>query len=93
MEIPLQEIDWSLLRSQKLDLVEFLNESFITSTDDGSVSLEFAGGYYTHRFRLESLFESIDGVIALIDWIQDMTVDEGHLTERQVFGMNNESND
>ena len=57
-------LDWNLLRQQKLLLLELCNKPATTPADR----------------------DLLDGIIHLIDGIQDYAVDQGNATEAEVFG-------
>jgi len=73
MSKTIKGINWKLLRKQKLSLLEILTAEDIRKAN--------------HRDILTvEQYESIDGIIHLIDGIQDEAVEE--LSEEIVFGLN-----
>ena len=73
VNIVIHNIDYDLLREQKLQLIKISNE-------------------YEKGKRIV-LFDTLDGIINLLDAIQDAVVADGIKTKIQVFGEeNNEEN-
>ena len=64
------EIDWKLLRKQKLHLLQVV--TFLEHTA------------YTKQHR--EWAESLDGLVNLIDYIQDSAEMTGEYTEEEIFG-------
>ena len=63
----MEQIDWKLLRKQKLHLLEILNDEESSITAEQHISIE--------------------GIVSLIDSIQDKAAEE--LSEEIVFALNN----
>ena len=59
-------IDWKLLRKQKLHLLEILNN------EESNMTAE--------------QHQSIEGIVALLDSLQDEAVDKYGVPEKKVFG-------
>lgn len=81
MNIPkfIKDIDWELLSNQKVDLLK----AIITIGEDSVHAGE--NGHPEYEKDLIAQFKAIEGVIELIDSIQDYTVDELGLSEKEVF--------
>lgn len=58
----LKKMDWSLLRAQKMDLLEY----------------RLSGALISHAHT--------DGLISLLDALQDEAVERGYATDSQVYG-------
>lgn len=64
--VDVSEVDWELLRKQKLHLLEILSD------ENSNVTAEHHA--------------SIEGIVSLLDSIQDGVVDTGKLSAKKVFG-------
>lgn len=80
----LQKIDWTLLREQKSDLYRIITDIEENAQYDSEEDRE-----ETH----DKWKESIEGVIHLIDAIQDYGVDVMGLSDKEVFNLTPEDED
>ena len=71
-EVPefIQNIDWELLKEQKLSLLDLVNKNNESLTD--------------------KQIDALDGIIGLIDSLQDSAVDDYGFEEERVFGKSTE---
>ena len=71
------EIDWGVLRKQKVALLELRN--------DLEKVLNLDQSWLKDPERLREQAEALSGVIHLIDYVQDRAVESGELSEDEVF--------
>lgn len=74
-----QDIDWHKLKGQKLDLLKT-----IKGLDIAAIAADSAGNPKTAELLLRQI-DSIQGIINLIDGIQDYAVDVCGMDENEVF--------
>ena len=78
----IQKIDWKLLREQKLDVLQIINDIEENAQYDSEPDSEL--GVYNNWI------ESLEGLISLIDSLQDYATDEMGLSDKEVFNLNEE---
>jgi hypothetical protein len=74
-----REINWGLLREQKLAILEL--------RADMEKLLGLEKSWLENPERVRGQAEALSGIIHLIDYIQDSAVDSGEYTKDEVFAL------
>jgi hypothetical protein len=86
METPkfIQNIDWGLLKTQKFDLFQTIEDLELEAKNAKSAGEKELGDRYINQVN------SIHGIISLIDNVQDYAVDELGMDENTIFELESE---
>ena len=77
----IQKIDWKLLREQKIDILSIIEDLYFAAKHADNAGEEELSDKY------RSQIDSLSGIIILLDTIQDYSVKEMGLSDKEVFNL------